>query len=109
MEQTSSSRVVAFKLPPLVRRLTPDDINERLEAVKGEDCLLSFYRLDQQSLIMFRFKSGCLDYWFAQAPMTRQQAIEIVQQESIDEHLPQSRNYFYEIERPNTPADTVTH
>ena len=102
--------VVQFTLPPLVQRLTPDDITERLDAVKGEDCLLSFYGPQEQSLVMFRIDGKYVAWWFAEGPLSRENAVDIVQRESLKEHLPQSRNHFYIIaEAPdtNSPENTL--
>lgn len=49
-------------------------------------------------------------WWFAEGPLSRENAVDIVQKESLKERLPQSRNYFYIIaEAPDTnrPGNTL--
>lgn len=103
MEQQETPRVVPFRLPPLVRKLVPDDLDQRLSEVVHHNCLLSIFNSADQTLIMFRFKDSCIQNWFAESPLTCDQALAIVQDESIKERLPQNRNYFFEYTPPDSP------
>ena len=102
MEQQSAPVVIPFRLPPLVRKLVPDDLDQRLSEVINHNCLLSIFNSADRTLVMFRFKDSCIQNWFAQAPLTRDEALAIVQDESIRECLPQHQNYFFEY-TPPTP------
>ena len=93
--QKRTPAVLLFTLPPLVRRLAPDDLDERITALQAEDCLLSFYGTRDQSLVMFRIDGTRVISWFAQGPLPRDAAIAIAQEKSVKECLPQSKNYFY--------------
>ena len=96
MEQQETPCVIPFRLPPLVRKLLPEDLGQRLIEVRHNNCLLSFYNVADQTLIMFRLKDSCIQNWFAEAPLTLDKALAVVQKEGIDEGLPQSQNHFFE-------------
>ena len=103
MEQQTAPCVVPFRLPPLVRKLVPDDLDQRLSEIRHSNCLLSIFNTADQTLIMFRFKDSCIQNWFAEAPLTCDEALAIVQDESIKERLPQYQNYFFEYAPPDSP------
>lgn len=101
MGQQSTATVVPFRLPPLVRKLVPDDLDQRLSEVRHSNCLLSFYNVADRTLVMFRLKAGFIENWFAESPMSLEDALSIVQEESIKERLPQYQNYFFEYRPPD--------
>ena len=103
MEQQTAPCVVPFRLPQLVRELLPGDLHRRIIEAQHNNCLFSLYNVDDQTLIMFRLKDSCIQNWFAESPLTCDEALAIVQDESIKERLPQNQNYFFEYTPPDSP------